>query len=64
MEGAVDDVGEVPFEHAENLQAAIAAGEQGACFRVVAGLSKGEAVQSGVELTVAYTAEPVACPVG
>jgi hypothetical protein len=67
-QGAVDDVGEMSFEHAEGFESAVtggsAAGEQGSGVGVAAGLGEGDAVQGGVELSVAGAAESVAGAVG
>ena len=64
VEAAVDDVGEVAFEGASCFAGRLAfgdlAGEVGACWRVVAGLDDGDAVEGGVELAVAAAVEAVA----
>jgi hypothetical protein len=64
VEAAVDDVGEVSFEGASCFAWGLAfgdlAGEVGACGRVVAGLDDRDAVEGGVELSVAAAVEAVA----
>src|SRR5262245_14982320 len=64
VEAAVDDVGEVSFERSPCFAWCLAfcdlAGEEGASWRVVAGLDDCDAVEGGVELAVAAAVEAVA----
>ena len=58
-----DDAGELSFEAADGFAATLAfaafAFEVGACRCVVAGLCDRDAVEGGVELSVAAAVEPV-----
>jgi hypothetical protein len=67
FECVVDDVGEASLEDAEGFEAAVAvdaaSGDERLCGRVPVGLGERDAVDRGVELSVAGAAESVALPV-